>query len=227
MHVGFDYFHQALSGHTFAVADRMPLRAGGGSDQILNVLATGNFFTPNGADLLDFEWAFVYGPFALSAEYALARATDVFESFNGVNFSGPRGDVTYQAFYVESGYFLTPGDGRSYDKKTGTWARTVPHENAFVARNEDGTWCHGRGAVQLLARYTYLDLVSGSPPLTPASTSSGAQAGKQQDVTLGINWYLNPETIISFNYVWTHLDSVVAGASGNIQGVGVRLHFDF
>ena len=92
---------------------------------------------------------------------------------------------------------------------------------------EDGTRFHGHGAVQLLARNTYLDLESGSPTLTPASTSSGAQAGIQQDVTVGVNWYLNPQTIISCNYVWTHLNSVVAGANGNIQGVGVRFHFDF
>jgi phosphate-selective porin OprO/OprP len=227
MHLGVDYFHQALSGHGFSGANRMPLRAGGGSSQIPNLLATGNFFTPNGADLVDFEWAFVYGPFAVSAEYALTRVTDVFESFNGITFSGPRGNATYQAFYVETGYFLTPGDGRRYNKEIGTWDRTIPQENAFISKGEDGTWCHGRGAVQLLARYTYLDLVSGTPPLTPSSTSAGAQAGKQQDVTLGVNWYLNPQTIISCNYVWTHLDSVIAGASGNVQGFGVRLHFDF
>jgi hypothetical protein len=29
------------------------------------------------------------------------------------------------------------------------------------------------------------------------------------------------------NYVLTHLDSVVPGASGDIQGIGCRLHFDF
>jgi phosphate-selective porin OprO/OprP len=226
MHLGFNYFHQALAGHTFAVANRMPLRAGGGSDQIPNLLATGSFFSPNGGSLVDFEWAYVYGPFALSAEYALSWGTDIFERFDGVTFSGPRGNVTYQAFYVESGYFITPGDGRSYDKKIGTWARTVPKENAYISRDEDGTWCHGHGAVQLVARYTYLDLVSGSPTLSTPS-SGGAQAGIQQDVTLGANWYLNPQTIISCNYVWTHITSTVAGASGNIQGFGVRLHFDF
>jgi phosphate-selective porin OprO/OprP len=225
LHLGFNYFHQSLSGHTFTVANRMPLRAGGGSDQIPNLLDTGNFFSPNGADFFDFECAFVLGPFSISGEYALARATDVFENFNGVTFSGPRGNATYQAFYVESGIFLTPGDHRSYDKKIGTWARTVPQQNFFVGRGDDGSWCHGCGAVQLLARFTYLDLVSGSPTLTP--TSGGARAGRQQDVTVGVNWYLNPQTIIACNYVWTHLDSVVAGASGDIQGVGIRVHFDF
>jgi phosphate-selective porin OprO/OprP len=225
LHVGVGYQHQALVGHAFAVANRPLLRAGAGGGQTPNLLFTGTFFTPHGADLVDLEVAFVNGPFAVSAEYALARATSVFDTFDGVTFAGPRGDATYHAAYVEAGYFLTPGDHRRYDRKTGTWARTVPQENAFAVRGEDGRWYCGRGAVQLLARYTYLDLVSGSPVLTPES--GGARAGRQQDVTLGVTWYLNPQTWVMLNYVWTHLDSVVPDRGGNIQGVGCRLHVDF
>ena len=104
----------------------------------------------------------------------MGHVNDVFDTFDGVTFSGPRGDVTYQAFYVEGGFFLTPGDYRRYDKKTGTWARTVPQQNAFFGRCTDGCgW--GLGAIQLVARYTYLDLISGNPVLTP--TSGGARAG--------------------------------------------------
>jgi hypothetical protein len=29
------------------------------------------------------------------------------------------------------------------------------------------------------------------------------------------------------NYVWTRVNSVVPGASGDVHGVGVRMHFDF
>jgi phosphate-selective porin OprO and OprP len=225
VHVGVNYFHQALSGHSFEAANRMPLRAGGGSDQIPDLLATGTFFSPNGGNVVDLEFATVSGPLSFSAEYARAWVNDVFESFNSGVFSGPRGNATYQAFYVESGLFITPGDHRSYDVKTGTWARTKPEQNAFIARDKCCGWCHGTGAVQLLARFAYLDLVSGDPTLTP--TSGGARAGIEQDVTLGVNWFLNSQTIVSCNYVWTHLNSVVAGASGNIQGIGVRLHLDF
>jgi hypothetical protein len=32
---------------------------------------------------------------------------------------------------------------------------------------------------------------------------------------------------LAVNYVWTHIDSVVPGASGDIHGIGTRLHFDF
>ncbi len=225
MHVGAGFQHKALVGNQFNVASRPLLRAGSGrNDDTPNLVFTGTFFTPNGATIVGLEHAMVCGPFSLSAEYALARVTDVFERFNGLAFSDPRGDVTYHAFYVEGGLFVTPGDHRRYDKQTATWDRTVPEENAFAART-DGGWCCGRGAVELVARYTYLDLVDGDPVLTP--TSGGARAGRQHDVTLGVNWYLNPQVWIMVNYVRTHVDSVVAGASGDLQGIGCRAHVDF
>jgi phosphate-selective porin OprO/OprP len=79
--------------------------------------------------------------------------------------------------------------------------------------------------VQLLSRYTYLDLLDGNPPLTP--TSGGARAGRQHDITLGVNWYMTSQVWIMLNYVWTHIDSAQPGASGDVQGIGVRVHVDF
>jgi phosphate-selective porin len=147
VHVGAGGGYQGLVGHAFEVASRPLLRAGAGRGQTPNLLLTGTFFTPRGASVVDLEWAAVLGPFSASAEYALATLADVFDSFDGTNFSGSHGDVTYQAAYVEAGWFLTPGDYRRYDKKTGTWARTVPLENAFLVRGADGCWHHGCGAV--------------------------------------------------------------------------------
>jgi phosphate-selective porin OprO/OprP len=222
VHLGSGYFHQALVDDRFSVASRPLLRAGAGSGDTPNLVFTGTFFSPSGADLANVEGAFVYGPFSLSSEYALAHVNDVFEQ---ANFTGPRGNATYQAMYVESGLFITPGDQRRYDKKTGTWARTIPLENAFLVRREIGQPCFGRGAIQLVARYTFLDLIDGAPTLTP--TSGGARAGEQQDVTLGVNWYLNSQTWFMLNYVATRIDSVVPGANGDIHGIGCRLHLDF
>jgi phosphate-selective porin OprO/OprP len=222
LHLGAGYFHQTLVDHQFSVASRPLLRAGAGSSQTPNLVFTGTFFTPHGADIFNVEGAIVLGPFSLSSEYAVTHVADIFEQ-STPTFTGPRGDLTYQAAYVEAGLFVTPGDRRSYDKQTGTWARTIPMENAFLIKN--GGWRFGHGAVQLVARYTYLDLVSGDPVLTP--TSGGARAGRQHDLTLGVNWYLNAQTHIMVNYVATHLDSVVAAASGNIQSIGCRVHIDF
>src|SRR5262249_51385338 len=82
LHVGAGYQHQALVDHQFNVANRPLLRAGsGGGTDTPNVLFTGTFFSPNGADVLDLEWALVYGPFALSGEYAIAHGTNVFDQF--------------------------------------------------------------------------------------------------------------------------------------------------
>src|SRR5262249_44372665 len=158
IHVGANYYHQALANNIFTVANRLPLRAGGGPTQGPNLLATGNFFSPGGANVADLEWAMILGPFSASAEYALAWSGPIFENFDGVRYSGPRGDVTYQAFYVEAGCFLTPGDGRRFAPKTANWDRTVPVENAFGVAAEDGRWCFGRGAVEVVARLSYLDL---------------------------------------------------------------------
>lgn len=223
VHMGAGYFHQALVDHRFSVASRPLLRAGAGGNQTPNLIFTGTFFTPNGIDIANVEGALVLGPFSLSSEYAVVHVSDVFEESSPA-FTGARGNVTYHAAYVEAGLFVTPGDQRRYDKKTGTWTRTTPIENVFLFRRDTG-WSFGRGAVQLLARYTFLDLVDGAPVLTP--TSGGARAGRQHDLTLGVNWYLNSQMWVMVNYVATHLDSVAPGASGDIHGVGCRLHIDF
>jgi phosphate-selective porin OprO and OprP len=223
LHLGAGYFHQSLTDNLFSVASRPLLRAGAGGTQTPNLIFTGTFFSPNGADIANVEAAMVRGPFSMSGEYAVTHINNVFEQQTPV-FAGPRGDVTYHAFYAEGGLFITPGDQRRYDKKTGTWTRTVPVQNAYFVRQDCGP-IFSRGAVQLLARYTFLDLISGDPVLTP--TSGGARAGRQQDVTLGANWYLNSQTSIMVNYVATHLESVVPGASGNIHGIGCRFHLDF
>ena len=148
--------------------------------------------------------------------------------------SGMRGDhiqrpVSADAFrfgHVQGhrpGRGALSGDQRRYDKKTGTWARTNPIENAYYFRQHGEPMCCGHGAVQLVARYTFLDLVSGDPILTP--TSGGAR--EQQDVTLGVNWYINSQMWFMLNYVATRIDSVTPGADGDIHGVGCRLHLDF
>jgi phosphate-selective porin len=138
--------------------------------------------------------------------------------------SGPVGRVSYQGFYVESGYFLSRGDYRRYNRKTGAWDRTTPLENAWFLKGKDGRVSVGRGAVQLLARFSYLDLQSGNPVLTP---KVGAQAGIESDVTLGVAWYINPQANMQVNYVHTQINSVLRGASGSFDGLGLRFHYDF
>lgn len=149
-------------------------------------------------------------------------SVEFLSNFGCVQFSGPRGNTIYTGFHVEGGCIFTRGDHRQYDKATGIWDKRTPERSFYFFR---GRVRRGPGAIQVLARCTYLDLVSGTPTLTPAS--GGARAGIQSDVTLGLNWYLNTLTHFMVNYMHTDIDSVVPGASRAFSGLGCRLQFDF
>lgn len=83
--------------------------------------------------------------------------------------------------YSQIGYFLT-GEHRPYDRKSGQIDRVIPFQNFY--------WCGGTGAWELAARCSYLDLTSG-PVL----------GGDMQNLTVGLNWYVNPHCKCVFNYI--------------------------
>lgn len=86
-------------------------------------------------------------------------------------------------YYVQAGWFLT-GENRPYKRETGVFDRVRPRHSFLV----DG----GSGAWELAARWSSLDLDSGA-----------VRGGQAHDVTVGINWYLNPMTRVSGNYVFS------------------------
>ncbi|RMH01744.1 MAG: porin [Planctomycetota bacterium] len=88
-------------------------------------------------------------------------------------------DPTFSGWYLQGSWFVT-GEHRSY--KHGAFSRIKP---ATVFGGED----EGCGAWELALRYSSLDLSDG-----PAAT------GTLDDVTIGANWYLNPNTRIMFDY---------------------------
>lgn len=59
----------------------------------------------------------------------------------------------------------------------------------------------------------------------------GIDGGKLQDVTLGLNWFLNPNMKIQANYVWSDgvapVIGTARGLSGSAHGFGTRLAVDF
>jgi phosphate-selective porin OprO/OprP len=92
------------------------------------------------------------------------------------------GDPGFWGFYVYGSYFLT-GEHRPYDRSKGIFKRVTP-TSAFHFTG--GGW----GALETAFRFSYVDL-----------NSQGIQGGKEIDLTAGINWYLNSNTRIMFNYV--------------------------
>ena len=89
--------------------------------------------------------------------------------------------------------------------------------------DESGCRCFGTGAWQVGARYNYLDL-----------NDKGLNGGILHNVSAGVNWFLNPNMKVQFNYMATYRDAPFAaiGANANpgdgwVNGWGLRLAHDF
>lgn len=108
-------------------------------------------------------------------------------------------DPMFSGFYAMASYFLT-GENRAY--KGGLFSRVKPKKNFGAG---------GPGAWEVAARYSHLDL-----------TDEEVEGGELDDVTVGLNWYLNPNTRFMFNYVHADLDGV--GESDTFQ---MRAQVDF
>jgi phosphate-selective porin OprO/OprP len=134
----------------------------------------------------------VNGPVSLQSEYVRAFVTR--PNANRVDFS---------SLYVQGSYFLT-GEHRTYENATAVFGRVSPKHN-FEGIGQ------GWGAWEIAARYSRLNL--DDQPIF---------GGKLQDVTLGLNWYLNPNTRVMWNYV--HADRIDTGGANIFQ---TRFQVDF
>lgn len=115
--------------------------------------------------------------------------------------------------YGETGYFLT-GEHRPYRKQSATFDRVKPFTNFFRVRTDDGVKS-GWGAWQVAARVSYVNL-----------TDAGIRGGRLTDLTLGLNWYLNPFMRVTSDIVHPMLVQPGIGfSSANI--CGVRMQFEY
>jgi len=86
--------------------------------------------------------------------------------------------AAFSGYYGQVSWFLTD-DSRSYSLKAAKYGRIKPKE-------EDG-------ALELAARYSMIDV-----------SSRDVRGGRQEDVTVGLNWWMNPSMSMRFNYVYIH-----------------------
>jgi phosphate-selective porin OprO/OprP len=167
-----------------------------------------------GQDLIVPEFLMIVGPFNVQAEYLATWVHDV-----AFPVAGPtrmnQGTTFFQGGYIEALYFLT-GESRPYSRQYGIVDRVIPFENFFLVRGSDGCRHAGLGAWQVGARYSYLDL-----------NDKGVTGGVVHDMTLGLNWFLNPNMKWQFNYSLARRDVPNAIGYGIVQGFGVRFAMDF
>lgn len=112
-------------------------------------------------------------------------------------------NYNFSSYYGQVSYFLT-GEHKKYKSSYSGFDRVKPKQN-FIGK--DG----GAGAWEVALRYSHSDL-----------NSEDIFGGEQSDITLGINWYLNPVTRIVLNHVWGDVKD-----AGNVSIFQARFQIDF
>ena len=149
------------------------------------------------------------GPFPVQAEAAWAFVQNARSIFPNSAFGTPRGDPMFWGGYIQASWILT-GEHRGYDRRFGTFDRIKVRENSFLVKGDDGRYHWGTGAWEVGYRFSFLDL-----------NSNGINGGQLGQHTFALNWYLNDNTKIQFQY--SNIQRNVAGpaVSGTVQGFGL------
>lgn len=123
--------------------------------------------------------------------------------------------VFYDGAYAQYGYFLT-GEHRSYNRLYGAFDRVTPYTDFFSLGRHRG-FC-GWGAWETTARWSYVDLRD--PAAAPIGSIAGPpqspNPGRQDDVTLGLNWYWNAYAKLQFNWIHAFLDNAAGDSDCDI-----------
>ncbi len=161
------------------------------------------------------EFLLILGGFSVQSDTAFAYATKAQSLDAAGTRLTPRGTPMFWGTYVEASYILT-GEHRGYDRRFGTYDRIKVGENAFLNRGEDGRLHFGTGAWQVGYRYSYLDL-----------NDNGINGGQLGQHTAVLNWYMNDNAKIQFQYSNINRNVIAPANSGRVQGLGILAQWYF
>ncbi len=113
------------------------------------------------------------------------------------------GDPSVGGFYVMLSFWLT-GESRPYEASKGTFGRVKPKSNFH---DGSGGW----GAWEVAVRLTDVDFNDGA-----------VMGGEFLDWVFGVNWHLNPQARVMFNFVFVDVDG-----SGQMNVFQMRFQIDF
>ncbi|HUG99017.1 MAG TPA: porin [Gammaproteobacteria bacterium] len=191
---GYDRNMSSASGAGFRIRQRPEIRVFG--SRLVDTGAN----PADSATAMALEFAGTRGPFAVQGEY---MRSDV--DYRALP------DATFGGAYLQASWFLT-GENRPYDVKKAAFGRVKPN-----APFDQG----GRGAIELAARFSTLDLSDGL-----------IEGGEEDNFTLGINWYPTAYARIAFNWVYFDVDGNAATmpygqAAHSGHGFGARAQVDW
>src|SRR5258707_2465836 len=201
---------------TMTLSDRPELRV----DPTI-FLNTGPIPAKNAA-VYGVEAAAGFGSFYAQGEYYIYQVNQ-----SGLAAGAPTPQLNFDGGYIEASYTVT-GESRKYIPTTGAYSAIVPARPlSFTA----GGW----GALELAARYSYVNLNNHATPGVAPTTTGGVFGGRQTIYTLGVNWY--PITNIRFmlNYIYATVNKIpTATAVGGstlpgavIQAIAMRTQVAF
>ncbi len=119
-------------------------------------------------------------------------------------------DYSFDACYLSASYMLT-GESHRYKKSSGYFKNVMPDNPVSEG---------GFGALEFSARYSALNL-----------TDDDIYGGDLEDITLGLNWYLESNLKVAVNYVhyeadnYEDSDKYVSSQDGDIFQARLQLFF--
>ncbi len=130
------------------------------------------------------EAALVHGPLSVQTEADLMRVTTSRDPgmYKKRTIANLGTAPIFGGCYIFATWFLT-GEHRTYDRNLAVFDRIMPKSRADKGNLLGGAW-------ELGVRFNYLTL-----------NSEQVTGGKIMDPTFAVNWYLNPYTKFSFNYI--------------------------
>ena len=156
------------------------------------------------------------GSLHLRSEYYLVMVEDA--AVRSGQAIIPLDNSVFHGFYVQASYFLT-GEHQPYDRRFGVPDRPHPITN-FHWATIDKSCERGLGLWEIAARYTYLNL--GTIP-----GGGGTGGGVLSDFNLGLNWWLNSNMKVQWNYIHANRDVPAPNHDGAVDAFGMRFAIDF
>jgi len=120
-------------------------------------------------------------------------------------------DPDFAGYYLQ-GSWIFSGESRRYNATTGSYQSPRP----TVPFSSGG----GFGAWELAARYSRMDLDFMEGIQGTAASAASVRGGDQSVVTLGLNWYPNPNIKVMMNYILIDVDRLNPAGPVNTQPFG-------
>ena len=146
-----------------------------------------------------------FGPVTLQAEYAQATLEDSHA------VAGTPTDSDVNAYYLQGSFFVT-GESKVYKMDRGAFGAPKPASDF--------------GAVELVGRYEVIENGDQSATESPCGTGATFTSCEVTVMTVGANWYMNPNARLMLNYYMGEADRGGVGKD-EPKAITLRTQFSF